>query len=326
MKILFLNEIIDIRVCFILEKAGDKMSNVIAVIWDCDKTLIDGYMQDPIFRTFNIDASEFWAEVNEMPKKLEEKGIRVNHDTYYLNHFISYINNGKMAGLNNEMLRNFGKEQKLYPGILELFEKLKGMFRDDASYTEYGIKVENYIVSTGFAEVVRGTALMEFVEEIWGCELIEKPNKDGENVINEIVYTIDNTTKTRAIFEINKGIGKLTNIDVNSKIPNESRRVQFKNMIYIADGPSDIPAFSVIKQKGGSTFAIYPKGEMKAMRQVEQMRKDGRVDMYAEADYSKDTTAYMWIINKVQELADNIKEIEKKKILSSASCSPHHIV
>ncbi len=26
------------------------MSNIIAVIWDCDKTLIDGYMQDPILR------------------------------------------------------------------------------------------------------------------------------------------------------------------------------------------------------------------------------------------------------------------------------------
>lgn len=26
------------------------MANIIAVIWDCDKTLVDGYMQDPILR------------------------------------------------------------------------------------------------------------------------------------------------------------------------------------------------------------------------------------------------------------------------------------
>ena len=25
------------------------MSNVIAIIWDFDKTFVDGYMQDPIF-------------------------------------------------------------------------------------------------------------------------------------------------------------------------------------------------------------------------------------------------------------------------------------
>lgn len=25
------------------------MANIIAVVWDFDKTLVDGYMQDPIF-------------------------------------------------------------------------------------------------------------------------------------------------------------------------------------------------------------------------------------------------------------------------------------
>ena len=83
----------------------------------------------------------------------------------------------------------------------------------------------------------------------WGCELMEAPDADNQPLINEIVYTIDNTTKTRAIFEINKGIGKIDGIDVNSKIPQELRRVKFENMIYIADGPSDIPAFSPCTSK-----------------------------------------------------------------------------
>ena len=199
------------------------------------------------------------------------------------------------------------------------------MFQDDTTYSEYGIQVEHYIVSTGFAEVIRGTILMPFVDGIWGCELIEAPDKDGDNVISEIVYTIDNTTKTRALFEINKGINKIDGIDVNSKIPKELRRVQFENMIYIADGPSDIPSFSLVKQNGGATFAIYPKGDIVAMRQVEQMRADGRVDMYAEADYGEKTTANMWITNKIQQIADRIRNTEKNKILSSASDVPHHL-
>ena len=49
-------------------------------------------------------------------------------------------------------------------------------------------------------------------------------------------------------------------VNVNSKMTNEQRRVDFRNMIYIADGPSDVPAFSVVKGKGGVTFAIYPYG------------------------------------------------------------------
>ena len=97
-------------------------------------------------------------------------------------------------------------------------------------------------------------------------------------------------------------------------------------MIYIADGPSDIPAFSVVKKGGGATFAIYPKGDLKAMQQVEQMREDGRVDMYAEADYSEGTTAYMWITDKIQKMADRIREAETSKILSSASSVPRHLI
>ena len=304
------------------------MANIIAVIWDCDKTLIDGYMQDPIFRKYNVNPKEFWEKVNAAPRELEKKGIRVNHDTYYLNYFIKCAHNGTFPSLSNEMLREFGKEQKFYPGVPEIFKFTKNMFKNKSSYSEYGIQVEHYIVSTGFAEVIRGSILSPLVDGIWGCELLEAPGQDGKNVISEIAYTIDNTTKTRAIFEINKGIGKIEDkdINVNSQIPPAMRRVRFENMIYIADGPSDIPAFSLINQRGGSTFAIYPKGDAKAMKQVELMRSQGRVNMYAEADYSENTTAYLWITMKIQEIADKIREAEQQKMLSSASGVPRHLV
>ena len=302
------------------------MANIIAVIWDCDKTLIDGYMQDPIFRKYGIESSDFWAKVNEIPNEYETKGIRVNKDTYYLNYFIKCTRDGVFPGLNNAALREFGKEQKFYRGIPEIFEKTKKMFYEDPSYSEYGIQVEHYIVSTGFAEVIRGSRLMPFVDGVWGCELLEDIDESGNSVISEIGYTIDNTTKTRAIFEINKGIQKLEGVDVNAKIPKELRRVQFENMIYIADGPSDIPAFSVVHQYGGSTFAIYPKGDKKAMQQVEQMRENGRIDMYAEADYSEGTTANMWITNKIEQLANKIRSREKEKIQNYASNGPRHLI
>lgn len=75
------------------------MANVIAVIWDCDKTLIDGYMQDPIFKEYSINSSEFWKKVNSAPEEYEKRGIRVNKDTYYLNHFIRCAHNGTFKGL-----------------------------------------------------------------------------------------------------------------------------------------------------------------------------------------------------------------------------------
>lgn len=302
------------------------MSNVIAVIWDCDKTLIDGYMQDPLIRKYNQDPHDFWVALNKIPKQLENNERRVNADTYYLNYFIRCAQDGTFPGLNNAMLRALGMEQRFYPGIPEIFKKTKEMFMDDELYSEYGIQVEHYIISTGFAETIRGSVLYQYVDGLWGCELLDATDSDGDTYLSEVVYTIDNTTKTRALFEINKGVGKIKGINVNSKIPKELRRVQFENMIYIADGPSDIPAFSVVKQNGGATFAIYPKGNVKAMQQVEQMRADGRVDMYAEADYSENTTAHLWITNRIKKMADKIRDREQEKIRASTSGVPVHLV
>ena len=302
------------------------MANVIAVIWDFDKTLVDGYMQDPIFKKYGVNSSEFWKEVNALPDKYwNEQRVRTNKDTIYLNHFIKCAQpGGCFAGLNNEKLREFGKELKFYQGVPEIFSKTKKMIAENPAYQEYGIKVEHYIVSTGFAEEIRGSSVMQFVDGVWGCELIEH-EVEGENVIAEIGYTIDNTSKTRAIFEINKGIPKNPEIDVNTKMTEGVRRVRFENMIYIADGPSDIPAFSLVNKNGGSTFAIYPHGDTEAFRQVEQMRHDGRINMYAEADYSEGTTSYMWITNMIAKYAERIYHAEKAKFQESVSSAPRHL-
>ena len=48
------------------------MSNIIAVVWDFDKTLIGSYMQEPIFNKFGVDGSAFWKEVNALPEKYKK--------------------------------------------------------------------------------------------------------------------------------------------------------------------------------------------------------------------------------------------------------------
>ena len=126
-------------------------------------------MQDPIFEDYGINSSDFWKEVNTIPKDLEKTGIRVNRDTYYLNHFIKCAHYGKLKGLNNQKFREYGEKQKFYKGIPEFFEETKGMFKEDKAYSEYGIQVDHYIVSTGFAEIIRGSALMPYVDGIWAA-------------------------------------------------------------------------------------------------------------------------------------------------------------
>ncbi|MBQ1546006.1 MAG: haloacid dehalogenase-like hydrolase [Clostridia bacterium] len=304
------------------------MSAIIAVVWDFDKTLVDGYMEEPIFEDYGIDGDEFWRETSQIAERLcTEQGIMVNRDTYYLNRFIKYAKDGRFAGLDNAKLREYGGKLRFYPGAEEIFQKLKNSVESNPKYADTGIRVEHYIVSTGFRKVIEGSLFHSLVKRCYGCELIDEPvGASGENVISEIAYTIDNTTKTRALFEINKGVGVLPKIDVNTKIGEELRRIPFRNMIYVADGPSDIPAFSLVKRNGGSTFAVYPAGDFAAFSQVEGMRRDGRVQMFAEADYRENTTAYMWLKKRVCDYADRILTEQKEAILKGiGEPTPSHL-
>lgn len=51
------------------------LSNVIAVLWDFDQTLIPGYQQEVIFDEYNVDGKAFWEEVNQLPAHYDEVGV-----------------------------------------------------------------------------------------------------------------------------------------------------------------------------------------------------------------------------------------------------------
>ena len=322
--------------------------NIIAMVWDCDKTLISSYMQDPLFKHFDVDGGKFWQEVNALKAYYGRQGISVNSDTSYLNHILTYVKAGLFKGLNNAMLREFGKELKFYPGLPQFFGEVKSLINDDEKYKAFDIRLEHYVVSTGFAETIRGSAIAPFVDGIYGCEFIEAPAQPGyldslgdvssatagisnaatpvSSEISQIASALDNTSKTRYLFEINKGSNKYPEtIDVNSSIARESRRVPFENMVYIADGPSDVPAFSILNYNGGSTFAVYPKGDVKAFRQVDALRRDNRVQMFGEADYETASQSWLWLTEKVRAIADSIVERKQAAIRNSAGAPPTHL-
>jgi hypothetical protein len=186
--------------------------------------------------------------------------------------------------------------------------------------------------------MVLGSAISPYVDGVWGCEFVDvvaEPEYDrgtqttlfeaaDERQITDIGYVIDNTSKTRAVFEINKGSNKL-GIDVNARIERGNRRVPFENMIYIADGPSDIPVFSILKQYGGKTFAVYKPGLAEAFSQANDLQKQGRVDAFGPADYRDGSHTAMWILKAVTDIAAAISD-KRESLLAQLGRAPQHIV
>jgi hypothetical protein len=320
--------------------------NVIALVWDFDKTLIPGFMQDPIFNEYAIDKEQFWKEVNALPAYYKRLGVNVNPDNVYLNHLITYAVHGKMPQLTNAKLRELGSSVVFHPGLPDFFPHLQKLLAEVPDADRFELRLEHYIVSAGLKEMIEGSAIRPFVEDIWASEFIETSAYPGfdpddtldldasakrvppyplpEDGISQIAVAYDNTSKTRALFEINKGSNKNSAIDVNATMRAEDRRVPFENMIYIADGPSDVPAFSVVRHSGGTAFAVYDDNEPLGLEQADRLRKEGRVDHFGPADYRPESATARWLSLRVRQIAAAIIEQRRDALKKNLGAAPKH--
>ena len=310
--------------------------NIIACIWDFDKTLIPEYMQSPLFRRYSVNETNFWAETNSLMEHYRRRGYHLSSEIAYLNHLLTYVLSGVMPKLNNQVLRDCGRDIAFYPGLPQFFDRSKNYVREKESYKKHEIQLEHYIVSTGLAEMIRGSEISRYVDGIWGCEFIESPLQPGflkqkeleivaEAEIAQIGMVIDNTTKTRALFEINKGTNKNAAIDVNANITPEDRRIPFQNMIYIADGPSDIPSFSVVKKGGGKAYAVYNPARPDEFAQNDRLRQVGRIDHYGPADYTESSSTAHWLKLHIQSICDRIVLDREAAVAQRVSKPPRHL-
>jgi hypothetical protein len=309
--------------------------HVVACLWDFDKTLCPHYMQTPLFKHYGIDEDAFWDEVNNLPAYYAKQGIRMLPEISYLNHMLSYVRLGLMKGLNNKLLFELGKEVPLCPGLPDAFLKLKEFVA--TTYADYGIHLEHYILSTGLKQMILGSRIVPVVDGIYGSEFIEEaaqphyltqqdlPVKTSSGQITQIACPLDNTSKTRIIAEINKGCNKNPLINVNSFMADVDRRVPFQNMIYTADGPSDVPAFSVMRSKGGTAFAVYNPANEAEFNQTDMLLQYRRVNAVGPANYTPESSTYRWIKLHLHQICDRIVEDESRLRSTRVGASPKHL-
>ncbi|MDH3470052.1 MAG: haloacid dehalogenase-like hydrolase [Acidimicrobiia bacterium] len=313
----------------------------IAVIWDFDKTLAPGYMQRPLFEHFGVDGADFWQEVEGLADFYRRSGVgMVEDDTLYLEHILTYVRQGEFAGLSNRMLRDLGADIEFYPGIPAFFDELRKYVEAEPRFAEHGIAVEHYVVSTGLRQMIMGSRIAGHVDGVWGCEFadtIPMPGylenrqqelfdpSEADRQIAQVVYALGYTTKTRALFEINKGSNVNENIDVNSKLDEEDRRIPFQNMIYIADGPSDIPTFAVVRQQGGRAYGVYRPESRAEFEQAAGLLEQGRIHAFGEANYEPGTQSHLWIRHAVEQIAQRIVNDRSVAIEDRLGPPPGHI-
>jgi hypothetical protein len=96
-------------------------------------------------------------------------------------------------------------------------------------------------------------------------------------------------------------------------------------MIYIADGPSDVPSFSVVKGNGGKAFAVYNPAKPEEFAQNDRLRQSGRIDHYGPADYTDASSTSQWLRLHIHQICDRIVADREAAVLQKISRPPRHL-
>jgi len=258
-------------------------AGVLALVFDFDDTLVPDSTTKLLQRA-GIDTDRFW-------RKDAQELVAAGYDQpfAYLKLILDMVGPDKpLGGLTVEGLRDFGSELDgdFYPGLPDVIDELRRIvdeYRD--------VSIEFYIISGGIEAVIEGSAIVREKFDGWyGCLLA---GDEQTGVLRYIRRCITFTEKTRYLFEINKGIRKEDSSSnpylVNKEMAQQDRRIPFKNIIYVGDGLTDIPCFSLVKSMGGVAFGVFQPGEeSSAKKAFLEFLQPGRVVSVHAPRYRKE--------------------------------------
>lgn len=286
---------------------------VIAIIFDFDGTLSPD-STTYLLKESNIDADAFWKHITKMVEGGWDPPIAS------MTRILKLVGDGTLDLTTNRMCELGGKLKPFY-GLPEIFDLLKQEVRDNSEFQDAGIKLEFYVISGGLEEIIRGSPIAKHLTGIFGCTF-EHDDKTNQPVA--IKSAISFAEKTRFLFGINKGFSEnelRTNpYLVNDAMEPEERRVPFSHMIYIGDGPSDIPCLSAVNNGGGNTIGIRRRRKRKwEISKGYEMAKGKRIKQGPyKADYRENTEMWEGIVDSILDIGYKILVERKERRIGSS--------
>ncbi len=273
----------------------------IAICYDFDKTLSPDDMQTfTLIPSFGMQSAEFWKESDQLAKDhLMDKNLA------WMYKLLQHSKRNDLS-IRKEYFHATGADVELYPGVDSWFDRMN-------RYAESkGIELEHYIISSGLKEIIEGSSIAHYFKRIYASSYMYSPEGDAEWPAQAINYT----NKTQFIFRIAKGFFEEYDERVNDSMKEKTMYIPYENFVYIGDSATDIPCMRLVKSKGGHSIGVFDP-EKNVRNKVYQLYSDGRINLYAPADYSEGSDLCHLMEKIIDEIATREAIRAEQKSLSA---------
>jgi len=273
------------------------MSDVIALIFDFDDTLAPdsttGFLTD-----IGVDAGHFWSQ---------QVGPLLSHEDWdpvpaYLYKMIELSRSRQHGPITRERLADWGRRLPLHAGAESFFGRLRDLVKSEHPQ----IQIEFYLISSGIGDIVRNTPIAHEFTDIWASEFTYGPDGDIQFPRRIVSFT----DKTRYLFHVQKGLigqgARNKPFEVNKKIEPDKLRVPFPQMIFVGDGYTDIPCFSLVRKSGGVAFGVWDPRHREKRSRAWGFIQEGRVSNLNQARYDEQAELYQMLEAAVESVAQRI--------------------
>ncbi|MBN4066707.1 hypothetical protein JYU14_01330 [Simkania negevensis] len=269
---------------------------IIAIVFDFDDTLSPD-STSAFLASLGIDVPAFWEDVNTLYQS------HWDPIPAYLYKMIEISKRQpKGEAITQEKLQEWGKKLTFYPGVSEIFIHLQQVAKE-ASPT---VNLEFYVISSGLEEVIRHTTIASSFTDIWGCDFAY----DNNGSISFPKRIVSFTDKTRYLFHIAKGLtGMKTRTNpfaVNKKFEDDEKRIPMDQIIFVGDGYTDIPCFSLVKKAGGIPLAVCDRDDRNKWGKAWGFMEQQRITHWAVADFQEGSTLRVSLSMAVKKIAHTI--------------------
>ena len=221
----------------------------VSLLFDFDQTLAT-HSLDAIPAVWGLSQEE-WRERFERPL-----GARWDE---ILRHGRALLDAGHAMGrpVSDALLREAAGNVELYPGVLDMPERLRAVAREILPE----IEVEFVVLSSGFATLIEASGVMDAFDRLYASTYhFAEDGPDGEHG--------EALCMKRAVTHAGKALyleAHAKNLDVDGAngpenagrpVPDEDFHVPFEQLIYCGDGESDLQTFAFIERVGGIAVAV----------------------------------------------------------------------